>query len=759
MKGIIAWLKRLLPSKKEEAQPVSESAGSIMPEAEEKSTYSADKPIETIDQDRFNRWAFARRIADTLSTRTDPSSVVVGVYGPWGDGKTSVLRLMEIALANHPKIIPVRFNPWYFGSQEQLLQGFFKTVAEAAGKSLVHNGEKFGKFLEQYGSLLSLASLSLSGGIVSVGSGGEAAVGLGNALSTVDLDKRRERLEKILEETDKRIIVMIDDIDRLDQDEIHAIFKLVKLSAGFNRTSYVLALDDEMVSGALSKKYGSGNAQAGRNFLEKIVQVPLHVPAADEIELRRVTLEGVDAALKLSEIELSQEQADTFTRHFVDGIEERILTPRQAKLYANAITFALPILKGEVNPVDHMLIEGIRVFYPKLYVVIRENPSFFLEAPRDEQRGDVQRQRIHTLIDTALKEAGIEDPVHVKDRLIKPMFPRAIGNVSYGSEWDKTWAKEQKICSSEYFKRYFQYSVPAGDVPDLATETFLKDIGTKTDSEIDETIMSFSGKNGLASLVKKLRNKETTIDPDIAPKLALGFARAGAFVPREKAMFSDWSFSQAAILVSALVKRVPAGKRRDDLARELMRSATPLAFAFECLRWLGKDPEDKDDDRVLLEAMEKEIGAILAERIKEDAAKGPLYKTYGSDTPRLFWAWHHYGNQAQVKKYLEDSFDAQPNDVYDFLDTYVGVSWGIENGLPSRSEFQRESYNSIEKMISPDFIMAKLRIQFGSELDNPEYYQTKDTPIQKQLAHQFAICHSKAVSERKPPDPPKSPLA
>lgn len=743
------WLKKLLP--KPRAVEPAESVNPTPPQESEKDAkpaYSADQPIETIKEDRFNRWPFAKRIAETLATRADPSSVVVGVYGPWGDGKTSVLRLMELALAEHENTIPVRFNPWYFGSQEQLLQGFFKTLADKMGKSLEHNKEKIGKLLERYGSLLSLASLSLSGGIVSIGSGGEAATGLGKALSTVELDELKERLEKILEESDKRLVIMIDDIDRLDQDEIHAVFKLVKLSAGFNRTSYVLALDDEMVSGALGKKYGDGNVQAGRNFLEKIVQVPLHLPAADEIELRRLTLEGVDAALKLSEIELSQEQADTFTRHYVDGLEERLATPRQAKLYANALMFALPILKGEVNPVDHMLIEGIRVFYPKLYAVIRENPRFFLEQHRTGNRPDAERQRVNTLIDGALKDAGVKDVEQIKDRLIKPLFPRAIGNVSYGSDWDKTWAKEQKIASSEYFKRYFQYSVPAGDVPDVATEDFLKQIGSKTEAEVDAMLMNFSGRNGLASLVKKLRVKETVIDPSIAPSLALAFARSGGLVPRERQLFSDWSFSQAAILISELVRRVPAGTQRNDLAKKVVEVAEPIAFAFECLRWFRRDGDEPEPDRIVPEAIEKELGAVIANRIKENAIKAPPYQTYGKDAPRLFWAWNEYGNHADVETYLTERFNGNSNEIYDFLDTYVGTSWGIESGLPSRSEFRRESYDSIAKLVSPELIMEKLRLQFGKELDNPEFHQPADAPVQKQLAHQFAICHNKAMSER-----------
>jgi predicted KAP-like P-loop ATPase len=289
--------------------------------------------------------------------------LVIGIYGAWGEGKSSVLVLMAQALAaGYGYIVPVPFNPWHFKSEEHLLRGFFATLASVLGRSLPTKRQKLGKLLKRYGALLSVVGV------------GDAATAVGRTWATVTLDELRGRLEKLLREAGKRVVILIDDIDRLDRREIQAIFKLVKLSANFEHTSYVLAFDDEMVAGALGEQYGAGGVEAGRGFLEKIVQVPLHLPPADQLELQKLIFAGVDAALSASGISLSTEQVEAFVCHFVDGIEPRLTTPRQVKLYVNALTFALPILKGEVHPVDQMLIEGIRVFYPKLYV---GTPSMF----------------------------------------------------------------------------------------------------------------------------------------------------------------------------------------------------------------------------------------------------------------------------------------------------------------------------------------------------------------------------------------------
>jgi predicted KAP-like P-loop ATPase len=80
--------------------------------------YLPDRPIEAEQEDKFNRLPFASRIANTIAHRTDSSSLVVGIFGKWGEGKTSVLNLMKSALKHHDDVEVVPFNPWHFTSQE-----------------------------------------------------------------------------------------------------------------------------------------------------------------------------------------------------------------------------------------------------------------------------------------------------------------------------------------------------------------------------------------------------------------------------------------------------------------------------------------------------------------------------------------------------------------------------------------------------------------------------------------------------------------
>jgi predicted KAP-like P-loop ATPase len=712
--------------------------------------YSSDQPIRFREQDRFNRWPFAQRIAETLATRTDPGSLVIAIYGPWGDGKSSTLYLMEEALAKHSNVVRVRFNPWHFDSEDQLLRGFFATLAEAVGNSLPTKFEELGRLLKQYGSLLSLASVNVAGAI-QFGLG-DAAKGLGEALSTVTLDGLRARLEALLREQGKRIVVLIDDIDRLDRREIQAIFRLIKLSASFDYTSYVLAFDDKMVAAALGERYGEGNVDAGRAFLEKIVQVPLHLPPADQFSLRKVTFDGVEQALHLSEIVLSEAQVEAFVRHFVDGLEPRLTTPRQAKLFVNVLQFALPILKGEVHPVDHMLVEGVRIFYPKLYVTIRDNPQYFLKTDRDSAREDNFKRRAVELIDSALEGIGVTDKESVRRRLLEVLFPR-LQKASYGSEWDERWHREQRVCSTEYFARYFSYGVPPGDVPDLKVNKLLEISGAQATIEVDNMLSEIGAANGMRRLIPKLRLREDGVEAQAAAGLALGLCRNGSLLPREKAaLMSDWSFSQAAILVMKLVKRIPEGEERNGICRRVIREAEPLAFAFECLRWLRKDKEEPTSERVLEPDLEEELGQILAERVRIQATQAPIYRTHGTDAPRLFWIWNKYASPAEVEAYLRERFEADPAEIDDFLLTYVGKAWGMESGLSHAADFDRGNFDAVATLIPPEFMVAKLKERYGSELDTPQYRHSDNVPLNRRIANQFASLYEGVQKSKEKPD-------
>lgn len=707
-----------------------------------KETFLADEPIKSRSEDRFNRWPFAKRIADTVATRRDPASMVLGVFGPWGDGKTSLLAMMEEALALHPQVVVVRFNPWHFQTEDLLLRGFFATLADALDESLPSVKEKAGELLKKYGNVLSLASVTV-GGLVRLAPG-DAVKGVGDAMSTVGLDALRKRVETMLREADRRIVVLVDDIDRLDRHETHAIFKLVKLSASFEHTAYVLAFDDDVVAAALGERYGAGGALDGRAFLEKIIQVPLHLPPADRAGLREIALKGVQTALDQADIELTQQQADAFVRRFDDALLPQIRTPRRAKLLTNAVLFALPLLKGEVDPVELMLLEGVRVLYPSVYAVIRENKSLFLMGEGRETHGlSSQTGRITELLEQATPSLTLGEREVLRSRLLEALFPR-IGSMGYGSEWDGTWSAEQRIASREYFDRFFTYSIPLGDLSDREVAEFCEQCSSLTSKQLRDALLAFSDRHALPRMVQRLRQKAASMTPAHASALITAITENGDLLPRERGVLvvADTA-SRGSMLVADLLRQIPGGQQRQAEAERAIAAAQPLGFAMECIRWIRHNSDRPEERRVLTDDGEMPLREILVARIEAIDQERPVFSAYPKDAPSLYWAWSERRTAAVVGDRLCARFNSEPGELDAFLSCYVGEAWGMDSGLSHAADFDRENYDAVTRLVPSGYIADNLVARYGSVLLSPERHPAESMPQALRIAHQYMAIHRK----------------
>ena len=702
--------------------------------------YSPDKPIELPTEDRFNRWPFAQRVAQTISTRKDQSSIVIGIFGVYGDGKTSTLNMMEVELRKHANVVPIRFNPWHFADQGQLIRSFFNTLADGLGKSLTGAKEKIGATLEKYGDLLVAGTpfgLDASG----------ATKRLGRALSTIELGELRRRLEGVLRGSGKRAVVIMDDIDRLDRTEIQAVFKLVKLSADFDMTAYVLAFDKDMVAAALAEKYSASKSDdsAGHAFLEKIIQVPLNLPPAEKGALRKIAFEGVDAVLDSAAIKLDQEDVNRFVRHFIDAVEPRLTTPRMAKRYGNVIAFSVPLLKGEVDTVDLLLIEAARVFYPHLYkTIIAERDSFLGSRSLMTLREDIWKEHGKEVLERAF-EGLTPNERNAAQELLEALFPRIKGitaNYSYSDQYDQEWAREKRIASSNYFARYFQYAIPTGDIPDSTIQEFLAALADRDLAAVADELRGLAAGQRAERLVEKLREQEKTIDRVRAEKLALAVANVGDAFPNPPRLFQPLtSFGQAAILVTNLVRRIPAGSQRDDFARRIIEEAQPVLFAVECLQWFRKTKDQAEEERLIGEATQRDVEQVCARRVGEAARENAPHLTDPDNASRLYAIWFSFGDKRELSDYLKRRIEQDHAESAKFICCFLPTAWGGESGLPHKSNLTREGYDSISALMEPEALIGHLKAVFGESVEEAKESADRELSVEERAAREFIRIH------------------
>lgn len=696
-------------------------------------TYVGDAPIRDSNGDLFRRWPFAQRVAQTIAGRLDPGSLVIGIYGAWGEGKTTVLNFIDEELRKHGKIVCFRFNPWRFPEEAALLTNFFRDLVDALGKSLTTKKEKLGDLISKYGT----TPAAILGR-------GEAAKSLGQLLSSVELEELRNRVEAILKDEEKRVVVLMDDIDRLDKVEIQAVFRLIKLSVDFDYTAYVLAFDDEMVASALQERYGAKDSNAGRNFLEKIVQVPLRLPSVSPSALRSFCFQSVDQALNEAGIQLSEDDIHAFVRQFVNGLEIRLKTPRMAKRYGNILAFALPIMKGEVNTVDFMLVEGIRIFYPELYAVLKDHPEPFTgEKFAGKVVSEQQKKVIIDLIETGL--VGLREEEHeAAIGLLMGLFPRlhgVFGNQMYGGDWDVQWGKEQRIASRSYFSRYFSYAIPEGDFSDIDLESFIANLQGVSSDKISESLKQLISPRTADIVTGKLRSRVRRIASGDSEKLAAAIARNGYLFPVSRSLFSyQGAFSQAAMLVSDLVENIPDATSRLSFARSLLYEAEPITFAVEIHRWIRAG--GKDQSKAFSAEQQAELDIVLAARIKEIATRdGSFITQFSDDIPILLDIWASWGSPAETDEYIRTIIEANTALAVSFLKCYVPTQWG-ESGLPTKGDFERRHYDSLAQVVKPEFIFDALHSIYDVRLNVQDFPYGDGTFSDERVAQQFAWVHN-----------------
>lgn len=221
--------------------------------------FYSDKPIQSSQEDQLGRNGFAKLLTQSLLHLNILDTFSIGLFGKWGSGKTSIVNmtLREIEeqqrnLCAEKRLIIVHFEPWNFSDSNQLLNQFFIRMSNEFRNRGDKNLERIGNALEKYSDAFDLLeSLSPTVGLLGfLGKRGTAALGkrLKRGADEKDILMQKEFIIKLLQKQSNRILVVIDDIDRLSNPKICHVFQLITSVAKFPNTMYLLVFDKDIFS-------------------------------------------------------------------------------------------------------------------------------------------------------------------------------------------------------------------------------------------------------------------------------------------------------------------------------------------------------------------------------------------------------------------------------------------------------------------------------------------------------------------------------
>jgi len=343
-----------------------------------------ERPIERASEDVLGRMNFVRRLADALIDKSTTKSrgIAIGVTGAWGSGKSSVLNLLRQHIKEtYPKALVVGFDPWLVSGRNDLISEFLRELIRTINADPQASAQlkKIGATIAKYGEYIAPVAatwIPFLGPVVKAGSGliKEAVK------SDESLNGLKSRLMKELAAIDVPIIVLIDELDRVEDEEIRTVAQLVRSVADFPGISYVLAYDSKRVIQALGGGANSPQAEdRGRVYLEKIVQLQIPLPVIFSNELARLLateLSALRAQLRLPESFRSIERYQKLERLLSEDVIDTI---RDISRLTGTFHAIAGMLRDEVDWIDLLGYCALLTKAPQTVEVIRARPDEFTD--------------------------------------------------------------------------------------------------------------------------------------------------------------------------------------------------------------------------------------------------------------------------------------------------------------------------------------------------------------------------------------------
>jgi energy-coupling factor transporter ATP-binding protein EcfA2 len=641
-------------------------------------TLGDDQPKKDIRDDRLGYGPFAERLANVIINMKVPAGYVVGLHGKWGSGKTTVVNFILEHLRRHngkitddtEKVEHIDFRPWIVSGHQDLMAAFFKLLAEELKpkEGKIKKSFNFGMRTAAEGSdklVQAAATMALAidptGGVISgiAGHVGKKTLKsmLGQYLETPSLQQAYEDLRTLLISSGRRFVVTIDDIDRLEDDEIKSIMQMVKTIGRLPNVIYLLVYDRDIVYQALDEKVD----RVGPRFAEKIVQQEVELPLPGKNAL----LTMLDEEIKF--ITSSGEESTRWQYIVRDGVQRWINLPRDVLRYSNALKFAWPALKGEFDAQDLVAVEGLRLFDPTAFDWIRRNRDFLFDEGRYFMGAEDERITNVEALKASLPTATVGPVIELLTVLFPSQGKWLEGNRYTIRENHVASQARRGIATEAGYDSYFALRPSVDAIPKTTIDAVFENLGNE--KKLKNTLRTFIGKNnsrGRAMIGLFLNDLRIRFGVHPRPhptqellKSLLSIGEDVFALPWSGEMFALEPSGTLRFLVKDILEIWGAEEAGKHLiaAYEQSNSAFVLADIYvDRGRELGVFPSDGGSRPVISKDDFDRIGAILMFKIQAAVDDGSLV-----DAP-FYWdvarSWKHLGDPASARAWLRQGMEA-----------------------------------------------------------------------------------------------------
>lgn len=665
--------------------------------------FNSDKPINSIEEDLLGRHEFARNIANAILAYRPEDSLTIGLYGEWGSGKTSLINMIELELGIFDYIsedeipIIIKFCPWNFSDQNQLLEQFFLTLSNGLDIDNIKDRlNKLGNVIEKVGQIVDIGKyLPVISSVAQIVSPliHDYATALKSTEKGNNLQKIKDKISKELRKIKTKLIIIIDDIDRLNNLEIRQIFQLVKSLGDFPNTIYLLPFDKAVVINALKDvQKGDGN-----EYLEKIIQIPIEIPNVNINKVFKILFEKIDNIIE-------GYPENRFDKEYWGKVLQTCIQPfikniRDVNRLVNILMFKYYLIKDEVNVIDLIALCSFQLFAPEIYDWIRGSKNSITGSTDYNNSSRVEQEtRKKALIEEFKQITDLDSEIALE--AISTIFPR-IGqkiNFSYQCSDNNELIRSQRIACVDKFDLYFSLSIHDVKITRAELENIIFNLDSK---DSFDKVIDINKKNASIEFLIEFRSLINTIPIERVPILLEVIINASDYLIGIKAtlFIETTAFTYCEFIITDLLKKYEDKNDRYEVFVKVIedpadRGLAILTHIFNKIELshgrLVYNGNDYGEPLLELEHLLK-LEVIMKNKIEEYSKKNNLLdnKNYRI----LFYIWNCF-DETQAKTYIAEKLN-EPVNIAKFIDNY-SIKW---TGSSIKWEFKGDE---IEKYIEVD---------------------------------------------------------
>lgn len=616
-----------------------------------------------------------------------------------------IYRVLKV-LRNKKDFIIIQFNPWYFQDEENLSEQFFNQISlQLKNNGMSGEWKKLSSLINTYSKLI----------------GNDDKVNIANILlkssEKKDILKIKAEIDHILRYQSSKVIVVIDDIDRLMPEEIYLMFKLIRNVADFKNVLYLISFDEELVNNSLGT--------CGSEFLKKIINANFPLPIISKTQISKCLYQNINFLTeKIEQIETIPE--DNFQSQLNSGgLLDLFNNIRDIKRCMNTTYNLLCRLENEIDLFDLITITSILLESKGLYNKIYNNKELFcglsssivrmFEGMKDHD--ELTKEKDDKVNQILANEK--EEQKEIFKRLLYSLFP----NLNNRNLIRRITRREAKISCPECFDRYFSYLLPDNYLSNSEMNTIL-DL-TSNEINFEQKLLELKTKNQIEIFLDRLG--DYLDDLEVKPVFKT-FCKIADKLENEKEEVHtfDSNVQKASYLMYSLLLKILDEKKRFELLKESLNSSDNIFImtVFRDVIFEVNEETFKTENRLFLnDKYLNEINQILLKKIKEKNTN-ELIKYLRFDW--ILSTWKKIENSEEINKHLKlDEFTKNPNNVFKLIqflhkpfsratsldndnESEEGIKYAFRTNLIvdliDMSSLQEKVINAINNQTNPDKI-------------------------------------------------------